>query len=151
PAPMSATRLELLRRVQRFNPADLWANHALAFELDASGKPKEAIIYYTAALALRPESAGLYLNRGKAYYNAGDFVAAIADSRQAVALAPEYAAARHNLGRTLLDNGQLDDAIVEYQEVVRIENTAEAHYNLANCLREKRMLDKAIEEYRHAI
>src|SRR5262249_30353670 len=101
PAQMKPTRLELLRRAQRAYPADLWANHWLAVELRENGQPAEAIRYYTAALALRPDSPGLYLNRGVALHEADEVDAAMADYRQSLALAPEYAEAHTNLGLAL--------------------------------------------------
>jgi hypothetical protein len=42
PARLRATRLELLRRIRRAYPADLWANHELALDLMKIGKPAEA-------------------------------------------------------------------------------------------------------------
>ncbi|HJT78535.1 MAG TPA: tetratricopeptide repeat protein, partial [Gemmataceae bacterium] len=152
PEQMRATRLELLRRTQRAYPADLWANHWLAMELVADGQPAEAVRYYTAALALWPDSPGIYLNRGDALERAGEVDAAIADIRQSVVLAPEYAAARYSLGITLERKGQLDEAIAEFRESIRIKKDyAEAHVGLGLALRLKGQLDEAIAEYREAI
>jgi tetratricopeptide (TPR) repeat protein len=72
PPEMGPTRLEFLRRIQRAYPADLWANHNLACVLSQNGQWLESIPYYTAALALRPDSPGIYLNRGKALRQAGE-------------------------------------------------------------------------------
>ena len=54
PVQSGSTRLEFLRRIQHAYPADLWANHELAWELNETGQPAEAVRYFTAALALRP-------------------------------------------------------------------------------------------------
>jgi serine/threonine protein kinase/Tfp pilus assembly protein PilF len=152
PRQRKETRLELLRRIQHAYPADLWANESLAVELEAYGQPAEAVRYYTAALALRPESPGIYLNRGNALREAGEVDAAIADYRQAVTLAPEYAVAHNSLGNALSDKGQLEEAIAEYRESIRIKKDyAEAHYNLGIALYSKGQVDEAIAEYREAI
>jgi tetratricopeptide (TPR) repeat protein len=149
---MRSTRLELLRRIQRAYPADLWANHELAFELMESGQSAEAIRYFTAALALRPRNPGNYLNRGRALGDAGEVDAAIADYRQSLALAPQYAAAHHNLGLALKDKGQLDEAIAEFKEALRIKSDdAEAHHNLGVALTQKGQLDEAIAEFKEGL
>ena len=44
-----------------------------------NGQPAEAVRYYTAAFALRPDNPGIYLNRGNALDEAGEVDAAIAD------------------------------------------------------------------------
>ncbi len=122
PAQMTTVRLDLLRRIQRAYPADLWANHVLASELMMNdAQPAEAVRYYTAALALRPDNPGFYLNRGNALEKAGEVDAAIADFRQAVAVAPEYAMAHRNLGNALQAKGLLDEAIAECREAIRLK------------------------------
>ena len=88
---VDSIQLELLRRIQRDYPTDLWANHELGMMLAASGRPAEAVRYFTAAIALRPDNPGIYLNRGSAFRDAGEMDAAIADFSQALALAPLYA------------------------------------------------------------
>jgi tetratricopeptide (TPR) repeat protein len=152
PAQMSASQLELLRRIQRAYPADLWANHELAFRLASNGQPAEAVRYYTAALALRPDSAGIYLNRGMAYHDAQELDAAIADSRAAIRLRKDYADAHNNLGLALLKKGQLEEAIAAYREAIRLKkDNARAHCMLGNALRELGQLDEAIAAWREAI
>jgi serine/threonine-protein kinase len=148
----STAELGLLRRIQRAYPADLWANHGLAEALAKNGQQAEAIRYYTAALALRPDSPGIYLNRGGALADVGELDAAIADYRQCVALAPQYAAAHTNLGIALRRKGRLDEAIAEHREAIRLKKAyAIAHTNLGNALCDKGQLDEAIAEHREAI
>jgi tetratricopeptide (TPR) repeat protein len=152
PAQMGPTRLELLRRIQRSYPADLWANHDLAYELEKSGQPAEAVRYYTAALALRPDNPGIYLNRGAALRAAGEVDAAIVDVHQALALAPRYAMAHNNLGIALQAKAQVDEAIAAYREAIRLnKDYADAHNNLGNALDDKGQVDEAIGEYREAL
>ncbi|HJT76627.1 MAG TPA: tetratricopeptide repeat protein, partial [Gemmataceae bacterium] len=152
PEQMRATRLELLRRTQRAYPADLWANHALAMELLGDGHPAEAVRYFTAALALRPENPGIYLNRSGALKQAGEVDAAIADCWQSLTLAPQYAVAHYNLGIALNAQGRRDEAIAEFREALRInKDYAQAHVNLGNALQDKGRLDEAIAEFRAAV
>ena len=151
PERMRPTRLELLQRTQRAYPADLWANHGLARELCKNGQLAEAIRYYTAALALRPDSPGIYLNRGLALQDVGEVDAAIADYRQALVLAPQYAVAHTNLSDALRLKGCLDAAIAECREAIRIKEDAPPHLSLGNALLAKGQLEDAIAEYRRAI
>jgi tetratricopeptide (TPR) repeat protein len=152
PTEMKSTRLQLLRRIQHAYPADFWANLVLAMVLEEGGKTVEAIRYFTAALALRPRNAGIYVNRGAALRDAGELDAAIADFREALALAPEYAMPRRTLGDALRDKGRLDEAIAEYRDAIRLKKDfPEAHCNLGNVLRRKGQLDEAIAEFREAI
>jgi tetratricopeptide (TPR) repeat protein len=88
PTTDKSARLELLRRTQRAHPDDLWANHRLAVELSETGQPAEAVRYFTAALALRPDNPGIYFNRGRAFIDAGELDSGIADFRQSLVLAP---------------------------------------------------------------
>jgi tetratricopeptide (TPR) repeat protein len=146
------TQMWLLRRTQRAYPADLWANHELAVVLYKNGRSAEAVRYFTAALARRPDNPGIYLNRGTALFEAGEVDAAIDDYRQAVAFAPQYAAAHNSLGRALYANGQFDEAIDRHREAIRIKSDyAQAHANLGNALRRTGRLDEAITACREAV
>jgi serine/threonine-protein kinase len=152
PAQMRPTRLELLRRIQRAYPADLWANDYLAIELNDSGESAEATRYYTAAVALRPLSPWIYLNRGIALIDAGEVDAAIADCGQALALAPQFAMAHYSLGAALVAKGRTDEAVAEFREALRLKkDLPAAHDGLGNALREKGRLDEAIAEYKEAV
>jgi serine/threonine protein kinase/Flp pilus assembly protein TadD len=152
PAEMKSSRLELFRKIQRTYPADLWANHELAFELANNKQPAEAIRYYMAALALTPENPGIYNNRGIAFKDAGEWDAAFADYRQALALAPHYAKAHFNLAVALALNHQYAEAIPEYRAYFRQEaGDAVAHYDFGFALQQNGQLDEAIVEYRKAI
>src|SRR5207247_2016203 len=99
----SEAAVALLRRAQQWHPGDFWLNHELAFTLMYSQppRPREAVRFYTAALALRPRSPGTHLNLGVALSDMGDYAGAIAAFREALRLKPDYAAAHNNLGVAL--------------------------------------------------
>jgi serine/threonine protein kinase/tetratricopeptide (TPR) repeat protein len=120
PPQMRAGRLELARRIQRAHPQDFFTNHRLGYELVYSGRPAEAIWYFTAALALRPQNAGSYLNRGEALHLAGEVDASLVDLRQAVALAPQNALVHLGLGAALDTKGLRDAALAECREAIRL-------------------------------
>jgi serine/threonine protein kinase/tetratricopeptide (TPR) repeat protein len=152
PQAMKSHRLELLRKIQRAYPADLWGNHQLAVALAGNGRPAEAVRYFTAALALRPDRPLLYRNRAQALVEAGEPDAALADYRQCVALAPQHAWTHINLGNALRARGQPEGAIAEYREALRLKpDIAGAHLDLGVTLGERGRLDEAIAECREAL
>jgi tetratricopeptide (TPR) repeat protein len=132
---VDSIELELLRRIQRDHPTDLWANRDLGEILAASGRPAEAVRYYTAAIALRPDSAAIYVNRGRALAEAGEVDEAIADFSQTVALAPLYSNAHNSLGNALLDKGKVDEAIACYRKAIALDpKHSSPHFGLGQAL-----------------
>jgi tetratricopeptide (TPR) repeat protein len=83
--------------------------------------------------------------------------ARIGASRAALALRPSNAESHNNLGNALKDKGQLDDAIDEYREAIRLTkdekdlNLPLFHCNLGQALHQKGQVDDAIDEHRKAI
>jgi serine/threonine protein kinase/Flp pilus assembly protein TadD len=149
----SERALSLLRHAQEQHPDDFWTNHDLAFHLHQSRPPRleEAVRYYTAAVALRPQSPGARVNLGSALRERGDPDGAIAQHRAAIHLKPDYAEAHNRLGNALTDKGLLDEAVAEFREALRLKpDFADAHSNLGDALREKGQLDEAIAESREA-
>ena len=67
----------------------------------ARSKPWEAIGFYRAALALRPQTSSVYYNLGLAQVAVGDWEEARESYRQAVAIDPNLAAVRTHLGDLL--------------------------------------------------
>ena len=69
----------MLRLARKKFPGDFWANHDLGFYLCRTDPPqyRESIPYFTAAVALRPNLAGVSVNLGNAYRAIGDLDAAI--------------------------------------------------------------------------
>jgi serine/threonine-protein kinase len=152
PKATKSTRLELFRRIQGAYPSDLWANHKLAWELRRNGQSAEAIRYYTAMLALRPDNPGIYLNRGNAYRDAGEVDAAIGDLQRAVAIAPQYARAHGGLGTALAEKGDLNGAGAAYRRALELDpKHATAHSSLGVVLERQGQRDEAIACYRRAI
>ena len=60
--------------------------------------------------------------------------------------------AHNDLGNALLKDGQIDEAIRQYQEALHLKaDYAEAHYNLGVALDQKGQMDEAIRHYQEAI
>jgi serine/threonine protein kinase/Flp pilus assembly protein TadD len=146
--------LSLLRQAQAQRPDDFWANHNLACCLHHSQLPRleEAIRYYTAAVALRPQSAGARMNLGLALKDKGDLEEAIARFREAIHLQADCALAHYDLGGLLTVQGRLDEAVAEFREALRLKKDfAEAHVSLSFVLSSKGQLDEAVAECREAL
>src|SRR5262249_5012740 len=81
-----AQAVPLLRAVPQGPPGDFWINHDLAFYLMFQAPPswEEALGYYRAAVAIRNDSPGLYLNLGFALAKSGRRAEAVAAYRQAI-------------------------------------------------------------------
>jgi tetratricopeptide (TPR) repeat protein/serine/threonine protein kinase len=154
PSGAGAQVVALLRRAQQQRPDDFWVNHTLAFSLYEMRPPHldEAIGFYRAAVALRPQSPGALLNLGNALRAKGKVDEAIASYKEAIRLKPDYAEAHNNLGNALCDKGKVDDAIACLRAAIRIKpDLTVAHINLGNALTRKGQLDEAIAEHRHAL
>jgi serine/threonine protein kinase/Tfp pilus assembly protein PilF len=150
--PKSPDRLDLSRRVQAAYPGDFWANHGLGWDLAQAGKDAEAVRYYTAALALRPDNLGVLLNRANALQRAGEWDAAFADLRRAIAVEPRFPDAHVNLGLALFAQGQPDEASKHYRMAIEIDpKFAPAYANLGNVLSAQKQMRQAIDAYRTAI
>jgi len=60
--------------------------------------------------------------------------------------------AHNNLGATLVEKGQIDEAISQYQEAIRLKpDYAGYQYNLGVALNQKGQTDKAISQFQEAI
>jgi tetratricopeptide (TPR) repeat protein len=146
--------IDFLRHVQQHYPADFWVNEVLGRLLHNSRPPRldEAICYYTAAVALRPQSPGLRHNFGLCLHERGRLDEAIIQYHKAIELKPDYATAHCGLGSALEEKGQVDEAIAEYREAIRVKKDfSEAHFKLGYALTKEGQLDEAISEYREAI
>jgi tetratricopeptide (TPR) repeat protein/serine/threonine protein kinase len=142
----------VLRAGQQRYRSNFWLNHDLGRLLDDSHRSEEAVPYLTAAVALRSDSAGVYLNLGNALLGKKDLDGAIREYRAALEIDPNYAMAHSNLGNALRDHKDLDGAIREYQAALKIDpNFALAHNGLGNALLDNNDLEGAIREYRAAL
>ncbi len=146
--------ITLLERAQREHPDDFWINHELASSLLHRKPPrwKEAIPFFTAAVALRPRSPGAYLNLGRALSKAGAEEAAAAAFDKAILLKPDYAEAHCNRGIVLRYHKKLTEAEAEFRKALDLNpDLPQAHCNLGVALAEQGKSNEAEKAYRKAI
>ncbi len=84
-------------------------------------RPQDAAIEYRHALALCPTFVDLRLKLAGALRDAGDEAAALVELRLAVEHAPVYVPARLALGTGLYASGKLDEAVRQWEEVIRMD------------------------------
>jgi serine/threonine-protein kinase len=149
--------VSLLESAAQRYPDDVWINYNLAQVLE--GQPtrrEEAVRYYTAARALRPESAH---NLGHLLDQMGRGDDAIATFRALVKLRPTEARNIGCLGTTLLGRQQreeglktVDQAIAAARETIRLRPSDAAEYHILGLLLAIRGdQDGAIAAYREAL
>jgi tetratricopeptide (TPR) repeat protein len=144
--------VRLLGEGQRRHPGDFWLSFALANLLAQKGRAAEAVGYYAAALAVRPDSVIVYNNLGVALSARKDVEGAIACFRMAIRLAPKLATAHNNLGLALFDHKDLEGALACYRKAIALDpKNPHAYYNLGNVLYGQKDVEGAISCYRKAI
>src|SRR5262249_24458036 len=87
--PDSPERFRFLRGVQRAHPGDFWANLTLGVALLPRFQLTEAIRYYQAALAIRPQVALGHVRLGFVLCSAGRIEEGVESYRRAVDIEPE--------------------------------------------------------------
>ena len=72
--------------------------------------------------------------------------------REALRLKPLYFNAHYNLGNSLLEAGQTQEAVEHFEQAIRLKsNDPQARYNLGNALQQTGRLDDAIQQYQAAV
>jgi eukaryotic-like serine/threonine-protein kinase len=146
--------VEVLRQAQDRYPGDFWINHDLGVYSYFLNPPQagRAVAYLRAAVALRPESARVFVSLGLGLWKQREPVEAEAAFRKALHFKPDYPRAHLNLGVVLREQGKLDEGETEYREAVRLKpDYHQAHINLGVALSKQGKLDEAIACYRKAI
>ena len=142
--------LAALREAVRISPdyADAHANLGAAL---TPTNPKEAIKELEKAVALAPDSVKVQFNLATAYGASPDLGPAkeIEQLRKVVGLAPTFARAHLALGKALLQDGKVAEAVTELQEMTRLEPASgEAHYQLGLALARAGRSEEAAAELR---
>jgi serine/threonine protein kinase/Flp pilus assembly protein TadD len=147
--------VDLLRRAQRLHPEDFWINENLGLCLNEV-KPRQAeesLRFYSAALALRPDSPGAHVNLGGVLEGLARVDEAIAEYKEAIKYKKDYAQAHVALGHLLCDKKHdYDAAITAFQAAIELRpEWADPHHNLGTAFYGKGLWDRAIVEYEEAI
>ena len=113
--------IPLLTAVQARYPQDFWINFGLGSTLSQVQRWDEALGYYRAALAIRPDVSAACNSLGVALWFKDRRDEAIAHFKEAVRLDPNAIAAHINLGSALCKGGKLEEGMDHYQQALRLE------------------------------
>jgi len=120
-------------------------------EKHKKGDYQGAVAAYNQAIALNPNLAGAYNNRGLARFYLGDKHGAVADFNEALRINPNLAEAYYNRGVVRSGLGDKQGAVADYNEALRINpNLALAYYNRGNARRELGDKQGAIQDLQKA-
>jgi serine/threonine protein kinase/Tfp pilus assembly protein PilF len=142
-----------LRKAQALHPADFWINFDLAQRLrQVKGKDHEAIGFYRAALAARPNNTAVLNNLGVALADTKDLPAAIDTFNRALAIDPQFTLAWNNLSNTLRKQKDLPAAIDVCKKALAINpRSASTWNNLGHALLDQTDVPAAIDAYNKAL
>ena len=141
-----------LVRVQRAHPADFYVNLTLGGVLWERGRLSEAIRYYQAAVALRPEAVVPRRDLAMVLTAAGRPDESVAELREAVRLGPVGPDVHNALANALLQLGRCDESAAELRLAVAQQPGEPAfHQYLAICLTRLGRDADAIEQLRQAV
>jgi serine/threonine-protein kinase len=117
--------LPLLREVIRRHPDDFPINFALAecyLRIAMPPQPDEAVRFFTAANALRPQNAGVFIEFGHAFERQFRLDDAVQAFREACRPIPEHPGPRDVLTLALREQGKLAEAEVICREALRLKS-----------------------------
>jgi tetratricopeptide (TPR) repeat protein len=138
----------LCRQILQSLPDDVEALHLLGEILLRAGKSDAAASIIEQAIALRPQSAGLYQSLSNIFLSRGKIGASIEAANNAILRQPGNPVLYFNLGNLLKNaNRNREAADVYYKAVDLKPDYTEAHNNLANVLRK---LDEPENAIKHA-
>jgi serine/threonine-protein kinase len=143
-------RETLWRSGQSNHPGDFWINSALAMLLDNNSN-EEAVGFYRAALAIRPDAVTVHNSFGACLKSLNRLDEAFASYQRAIKIDPDYWLAYVNIGNIWRDRGDLDAAIESYRHSLRLHPDGRSWTNLAQALYLKGNLDEAIQAVREAL
>lgn len=110
----------LLEEGLRSSPDSASLLESLGNARHAQGLLESAILAYREALDREPCRTGALWGMGCAQASLGDHAAAAESLRQLVKLQPDYGQGHHNLGRSLYELGQVDQALESFQRAFHV-------------------------------
>jgi len=116
-------------RVLELDPDSFEARYNLGVTYGQQQRTEEAMRFYEAALALRPEhpqTVSVLNNLANLYLASGDRDAAVSRFEQAVAASPSHFESRFNLGVQYLQAGELDRGVAMLEAAIALRPNHEA-------------------------
>ena len=96
--------------------------------------------------------ADMYLNRGNAHFQMGDYGSAISDYNEAINRRPYFVAAYQNRGLAQFRLKNLDSALANFKSAIKLDDSVAQLYSLrGSVMNETGEFDQAIQEFREAL
>jgi Flp pilus assembly protein TadD len=129
----------LVARALAIDPGSAVGNEIVGSQLDRVGKPAAAVPYFSAAIARDPTNPEFHYNLANAWLRMGEYEKSIDEFQAALPLFhPPSWKAMNNLGVAYVKAGRLDQAMIEFRQVLDVDpENAEAAENI-------RMLEPAV-------
>lgn len=105
------------------------ATHLLGLLLAGTARRDDGLALLDRAIALDPDNAIIYNNRGVANKDAGRLDRALESYRKAIAIDPRFAVAHFNAANILGQLGRNEEALGHYAEAIRIDHEYSDAYN----------------------
>ncbi|MHC1741641.1 MAG: tetratricopeptide repeat protein [Syntrophobacteraceae bacterium] len=149
-----AQALKYLSLAERKRPKDPQIQYYLGLAYEVRGLPEEALKHYQNAIAIKPDYAEVYNNLGSFYAAKDDLTKAEENYRKALAI-PTYETpffGFFNLGRLAEKRGDMEGALKEYDQAIRLlPNYGAAYYRRGLVLENLRRPDEAKETFSQAV
>jgi type IV pilus assembly protein PilF len=146
--------IKYLNLAEKKRPKDPLIQYYLGLAYEVRGIPDEALTHYQNAIALKPDYSEVYNNLGTFYAARNDLTKAEEYYRKALANAsyetPFFGF--YNLGRLLEKRGDMEGALKEYDQAIRLlPSYGAAYYRKGVVLEGLRRMDEAKEAYSQAV
>jgi predicted O-linked N-acetylglucosamine transferase (SPINDLY family) len=143
---------EIYEGVLKDHPGHFDALFLLGTLSAQTGRYQDAVNLLDLAIAIDPNAAQTWNNRGNALQELKRPQEALDSFDRAVALQPEYVEAWNNRGNALKDLRRLEQALASYDHALLLRpDFAEAHMNRGNVLRNLRCPGEALRSYERAL
>ena len=140
-----------LKRIQQAHPDDFWVNYALGLAVHRQNAG-EAMRYYQAAIAQRPNAAVVHNDLGTALCAQKREAEALDEFKEAIRLDPVNAGNRYNLAQALSNLGRRNEAVEELHRALECDpGFVRCRSYLGHVLDELNRHEEAIVEFGRAI
>jgi tetratricopeptide (TPR) repeat protein len=113
---------------------------------------EQALVDYTAVIALDPHFSEYYLDRGNLYRQLKQYTHALEDYQQALRLSSPYPELYFNRALLLADMGQIEEALADYATILELEpDYLDALVNRASLLYEQGDFQPARRDIEHGL
>jgi Tfp pilus assembly protein PilF len=140
--------VEQYEKARELDPKLTEVAHYLAVLYDRQGDFKHADAEFKKAVEARPHDADLLNDQGYHYYQHGEWAEAEASLRKALAVNPRNERAWINLGMTLAQQDEVDEA---YKAFAKVVSPAEAKSNLGMILAQTGFYEDAKQAFRESL